>query len=203
MCDERGLHRRLPNDAEAFRGRYLQRALRLGGCDVHRAHQRCRKGGVEKTHPEEHDEAVAERMGFPLLTGAPPLWRRPTVAFSDARCLSFLAGSPRLGTSSPLGGPARDGPEEKDVSRSVARFGRAADFEDVSTRYGVVLDSHGLRTRRTSMRASSPKATEVEECVGAIRRLPLVWRNPSRWRCPHAWVFAVQSREQLDTVTVS
>ena len=87
----------------------------------------------------------------------------------------------RLGTLSPLGGHSRDNPEEQDGSRSVAVFGRAADFEEVSTRYGVSLDSQGLRTRRTSMRASSPEAIEVEECVGAIRRLPAAWGNPSRW----------------------
>ena len=31
------------------------------------------------------------------------------------------------------------------------------------------------------MRASSPKATEVEEMMGAISRLPAAWGNPSRW----------------------
>ena len=51
----------------------------------------------------------------------------------------------------------------------------------MSTRYGAWLDSQGLRTRRTSVRASSPKALEIEECVGAIRRLPLAWGDPSRW----------------------
>ena len=48
-------------------------------------------------------------------------------------------------------------------------------------RPGAWLDSQGLRTRRTSVRASSPKALEIEECVGAIRRLPLAWSDPSRW----------------------
>ena len=31
------------------------------------------------------------------------------------------------------------------------------------------------------MRASCSKATEIEECVGATRRLPTAWRDPSRW----------------------
>ena len=31
------------------------------------------------------------------------------------------------------------------------------------------------------VRASSPEALEIEECVGAIRRLPLAWCDPSRW----------------------
>ena len=67
------------------------------------------------------------------------------------------------------------------VSCQAANFGRAADLEEVSTWYGALLDSQGLRTRRTSVRASSPKALEIEECVGAIRRLPLAWCDPSRW----------------------
>ena len=51
----------------------------------------------------------------------------------------------------------------------------------MSTRHGAWLDSQGLCTRRTSLRASSPEATEVEECVGASRRLPAAWSNSSRW----------------------
>ena len=58
-----------------------------------------------------------------------------------------------------LGGHSRDEPEEQDDSGLVAAF------EEVSNRYGAWLDSQGLRTRRTAMRASSPKAVEVEECV--------------------------------------
>ena len=100
--------------------------------------------------------------------GRSPMW---CLAFSDASGLSYLARSlRRRGCSSLVGGHPRDGLEEQDVYRSVACFGRAADFEEVSTRYGVSLDSRG--SRRTSLRASSPKAIEVEECVGAIRRLP-------------------------------
>ena len=108
-------------------------------------------------------------------------WRFRTREVSRTLPVRYVDEVARLGTLSPLGGHSRDGPEEQDGSRSVAGFGRAADFEEVSTRYGVWLDSQGLRTRRTSMRASSPKAIEVEECVGAIRRLPAAWGNPSRW----------------------
>ena len=97
-----------------------------------------------------------------------------------------------------------------------AGFGRAVDFEEVSTRYGAWLDSQGLRTRRTSVRASSPGATEVEECLGAIRRLPTAWSDPSRWHTVvegnfkfreaihmKEGVFAVLSRERLGMVTAS
>ena len=38
--------------------------------------------------------------------------------------------------------------------------------------YGAWLDSRGWRTRRISVQASNPKATEVEECVGAIAVSP-------------------------------
>ena len=31
------------------------------------------------------------------------------------------------------------------------------------------------------MRASSPEAMEVEDCVGALRRLPVAWNDPARW----------------------
>ena len=82
---------------------------------------------------------------------------------------------------SPLGGHSLDDPDEQDGSCPVDSLGRAADFEEVSARYGAWLDSQGPRTRRTSVRASSPKATEIEECVGAIRRLPAAWCDPSRW----------------------
>ena len=108
-------------------------------------------------------------------------WRFRTREVSrtlPVRCVAEVAG---LGTLSPLGGHSRDSPEEQDVSHSVAGFGRAADFEKVSTQYSVWLDSQVLRTRRTYMRASSPKALEVEEGVVAIRRLPAAWGNPSRW----------------------
>ena len=93
----------------------------------------------------------------------------------------YADGIARLGASSPLGGHSCDDPKEQDVSYQVANFGRAANFEEESTRYGAWLDSQGLRTRRTSVRASSPKAMEIEECVGAIRRLPLARSDPSRW----------------------
>ena len=49
------------------------------------------------------------------------------------------------------------------------------------TAYGSWLDRQGVRTSRTSVRASSPKEMEVEERVGSIRRLPATWNNPSRW----------------------
>ena len=87
----------------------------------------------------------------------------------------------RLGTLNPQGGHSRDGPEEQDGSRSVTGFGRAADIEEAWTRCGVWLECQGLRSRRTFVRASSPKTIEVEECVWAIRRLRAAWGNPSRW----------------------
>ena len=88
----------------------------------------------------------------------------------------------RLGALSPLGGHFSRRPRGTRWSLALSKsFGPAADFEEVSTRYGAWLDSQGVRTRRTSTRASSPKATEVEECVGAIRRLPTAWSDHSRW----------------------
>ena len=87
----------------------------------------------------------------------------------------------RLGALSPLGAHSCDDPKEQDVSCQVANFGQAADFEEVSTRYGAWLDSQGLRSRKTSLQASSPEAVEIEECVGAIRRLPLAWSDPTHW----------------------
>ena len=79
----------------------------------------------------------------------------------------------RLGALTPLGGHSRDDLEEQDNSGPVVSFGRTADFEEVSTRYGAWLDSQGLHTRGTALRASSPEAMEVVECVGAIRRLSI------------------------------
>ena len=89
-------------------------------------------------------------------------WRFRTREVSRTLQVLHVEEIARLGTLSPLGGHSCHGPEEQAVSRSVAGFGRAADLEEVSTRYGVWLDSQGLRTRRTSMRASSPEAVEVE-----------------------------------------
>ena len=87
----------------------------------------------------------------------------------------------RLGALSPLGGHSRDGVEEPESSQPTKGFGRSANFEEVMTAYGSWPDRQGVRTNRTSVRASSPKAVEVEECVGVIRRLPATWNNPSRW----------------------
>ena len=86
-------------------------------------------------------------------------WRFRTREVSRTLPVRYVDEVARLGTSSPLGCHSRHGLEEQDLSRSVAGFGRAAEFEEVSTRCGVWLDGQGLRTRRTSMRASSPKAT--------------------------------------------
>ena len=87
----------------------------------------------------------------------------------------------RLGALSPLGGYSRDDPEEQESAYPTWGFGRSANFEEVMTAYGSWLDRQGVRTSRISVRASSPEAKEVEECVGAIRRLPATWGNPSRW----------------------
>ena len=108
-------------------------------------------------------------------------WRFRTRAISHILPFRHADGVARLGALSPIGGHSCDEPKERDVSCQAANFGRAADFEDVSIRYGAWLDSQGLHTRRTSVRASSPKALEIEECVGAIRRLLLAWGDPSRW----------------------
>ena len=78
-------------------------------------------------------------------------------------------------------GAVRREPEQQDNSGPVVSFGRTADFEEVSTRYGAWLDSQGLRTWRTAMQASSPNAVEVEECTGAVRRLPKAWNDPALW----------------------
>ena len=87
----------------------------------------------------------------------------------------------RFGALSPLGGYSREDPEEQESSYPTEGFGRSANFEEVMTAYGSWLDRQGARTSRTSVRASNPKATEVEECVGATRRLPATSGNPSRW----------------------
>ena len=108
-------------------------------------------------------------------------WRFRTRAISHILPVRHADGVARLGALSLIGGHSCDEPKERDVSCQAANFGRAADFEDVSTRNGAWLDSQGLRTRRSSVRASSPKALEIEECVGAIRRLLLAWSDPSRW----------------------
>ena len=108
-------------------------------------------------------------------------WRFRTRAISHTLPVRHADGVARLGDLSPIGCHSCDEPKERDVSCQASNFGRAADFEDVSTRYGAWLDSQGLRTRRTSVRASSPKVLEIEECVGAVRRLPLAWDDPSRW----------------------
>ena len=67
---------------------------------------------------------------------------------------------------------------KQESSYPTKGFGRLANFEEVMTAYGSWLDRQGVRT---TVRASSPKAMEVEEYVGAIRRLPATWNNPSRW----------------------
>ena len=64
-------------------------------------------------------------------------WRFRTREVSRTLSVRYVDEIARLGSSSPLGGHSRDGPEQRDVSRCVAGFGRAADFEEVSTRYGV------------------------------------------------------------------
>ena len=107
-------------------------------------------------------------------------WRFRAREISHTLRVRHAAGVARLGALSPLGGHSCDDPKEQDVSCQVANFGRAKNFEEVSTRCGAWLDSQGLHTRRTSFRASSPEGMEVEECVGAIRRLPLAWSDPSR-----------------------
>ena len=94
-------------------------------------------------------------------------WRIRVREISHTSPVRHADGLARLGVLSSLGGHSCDDSKEQDVSCHVANFGRAANFEEVSTWYGAWLDSLGLRTRRTSMRASSPKAIEVEECVAS------------------------------------
>ena len=104
-------------------------------------------------------------------------------------------GIASLGALSPLGGHSCDDPKKQDVSYPVANFGRAANFEEESTRYGAWLDGHCLRIRRTSIRASCPEAIEIEECVEAIRCLPLAWSDPSRWHTIVQGNFKFRSHE--------
>ena len=99
-------------------------------------------------------------------------WRFRTREISHSLSVRHADSVARLGTLSPLGDHSRDDSEKQDDSCLVANFSGAAGFEEISTLYGAWLDSRGWRTRRTSVRASSPKATEIEECVGDIRRLP-------------------------------
>ena len=65
--------------------------------------------------------------------------------------------------------------ENKIMPVLLCRRGRAADF--VSTRYGP-----GLIVRvyvREMLCETCPESMEVEECVGAIRRV--AWNGPARW----------------------
>ena len=105
-------------------------------------------------------------------------WRFRTREISHTLPVRHADEVTHLGSLSPLGG---NEPEQQDNSCPVVSFGRTADLEEVSTRYGAWLDCQGLRTRRTAMRGSSPKAMELEECVGAIGRLPTSWNDPTRW----------------------
>ena len=95
----------------------------------------------------------------------------------------------RLGALSPLGGHSHDDPEEQESSCPTSGFGRAANFEEVMTAYGSWLDRQGVRTSRTSLRASSPKATEVEECVGG--------HSPSPYSMEQSFSLAHCHRGQL------
>ena len=99
-------------------------------------------------------------------------WRFRAREISHTLPVRHADGIARLGALSPLGGHSCDDPKEQDVSYQVAKFGRAANFEDVSSRYGAWLHSQGLPL---------PKQWRLRSVWGAIRRLPLAWSDNSRW----------------------
>ena len=73
-------------------------------------------------------------------------WRFRAREISHTLRVRHADGIARLGALSPLRGHSCDDPWEQDVFHQVANFGRAANFEEVSIRYGAWLDSQNLRT---------------------------------------------------------
>ena len=93
-------------------------------------------------------------------------WRFRAREISHTLPVRHADGIACRGALSPLGGHSCDDPKEQDVSDQEANFGRAANFEEVSTRYGAWLDARACVPEELLCGLPVLKAMEIEECGG-------------------------------------